>query len=109
MSVADVVYNHIEKAKVDKIETIEIRPSELDINIVKQFFCKTADKTFSNEIKKGEAEKKAKFNSIVLMPYFIKESEKWAKDIGINIKYWSETEHERFKTYFMDKYKGMIK
>ena len=109
MSVSDVIYNHVEKAKLDKVETIEIRPSELDVNIVKQFFCKTADKTFENEIKKVEAEKKAKFNSVVLMPYFIQESEKWAKDIGINIKYWSESEHEKFKDYFMNKYKGMMK
>ena len=109
MSVADVVYNHIEKAKADKIESIEIKPSELDVNIVKQFFCKTADKTFSNEIKKVEAEKRAKFNSVILMPYFIKESEKWAKDIGVDIKYWSNEEHEKFKNYFMRKYEGMIK
>ena len=109
MSVADVIYNHIEKAKIDKIETIEIRPSELDINIVKQFFCKTADKTFDNEIKKVEAEKKAELNSFILMPYFLKELSKREKELGLNMKLWSNDECRKFENYFMGKYKGIIK
>ena len=108
-SEADIILNHIEKAKIDKVETIDIKSIELDVNIVKQFFCKTADKTFDDEIKKVEAEKKAEFNAIILRPYFARESAKWAKDIGVDIKYWSNEEHEKFKDYFMGKYKGMIK
>lgn len=109
MSVADRVYNHITRAKTDIVEPMEMDINDFERIIVSQYFCKTADKTFEKEIKKVEAEKKAKFNSIVLMPYFIKESEKWAKNIGVDIKYWSDDEHKKFKDYFMKKYEGMIK
>ena len=54
-------------------------------------------------------EKKAKYNSIILAPYFAFESEKWAKNIGVKIDFWSEQEHEKFKDYFMNKYKHMMK
>ena len=61
------------------------------------------------EIEKHEAIKKAEFNAIVLRPYFARESEKWAKNIGVKIDFWSEQEHEKFKDFFMNKYKDMIK
>ena len=58
---------------------------------------------------KEEAEKKAKFNSVILMPYFLKESKKREKELGIPLKYWSEKEHEKFRLYFMRKYEGLVK
>ena len=54
-------------------------------------------------------EKKAKFNSVILMPHFLKESKKWENKIGIPLKFWSEAEHIKFKAYFMRKYGDMIK
>ena len=109
MSVADIVYRHVEKSKTDNIETVEI-----DLNIFKkiifeQLLYKTFDETFESEINRIKAENKAKFNSVVLMPYFIKESEDWSKKIGVDIKYWSDYEHEKFKDYFMNKYREMVK
>ena len=38
-----------------------------------------------------------------------KEIEKWEKNVGISSKLWSEQEHKKFETYFLEKYKRMIK
>lgn len=109
MSVADIVYRHVEKSKTDNIETVEIDPNIFKKIIFEQLLYKTFDETFESEINRIKAENKAKFNSVVLMPYFIKESEDWSKKIGVDIKYWSDYEHEKFKDYFMNKYREMVK
>lgn len=108
-SVADVVYNHIVCSKGDEIVSIELDYNENLVRILTQYMYKSANKTFKSLIEKEEAEKKAKFNSVVLMPYFLKESKKREKELGIPIKYWSDTEHMKFRAYFMKKYEGLVK
>lgn len=108
-SVADVVYNHITCSKGDEIVSIELDHNENLVHILTQYMYKSANKTFKSLIEKEEAEKKAKFNSVVLMPYFLKESKKREKELGIPIKYWSDTEHMKFRAYFMKKYEGLVK
>ena len=108
-SVADIVYNHITCSKGDEIVFIELDYNENLVHILTQYMYKSANKTFKSLIEKEEAEKKAKFNSVVLMPYFLKESKKREKELGIPIKYWSDTEHMKFRAYFMKKYEGLVK
>lgn len=108
-SVADVIYNHIVLSKGDEVVAIEPNYQENLGHILTQYMYKSSDKTFKSLIEKEEAEKKAKFNSVILMPYFLKESKKWENKIGIPLKYWSEAEHIKFKTYFMKKYGDMVK
>lgn len=108
-SVADVVYNHIVCSKGDEVVSVEIDFNKNLIHILTQYMYKSANKTFKSLIEKEEAEKKAKFNSVILMPHFLKESKKWENKIGIPLKYWSEAEHIKFKAYFMRKYGDMIK
>ena len=108
-SVADVVYNHIVCSKGDEVVSVEVDFNKNLLHILTQYMCKSADKTFKSLIEKEEAEKKAKFNSVILMPHFLKESKKWENRIGIPLKYWSEAEHIKFKAYFMKKYGDMIK
>ena len=108
-SVADVVYNHITCSKGDEVISVEVDYNENLVHILTQYMYKSANKTFKSLIEKKEAEKKAKFNSVVLMPYFLKESKKREKELGIPIKYWSDTEHMKFRAYFMKKYEGLVK
>lgn len=108
-SVADVVYNHVTYSKGDEVVSVEVDYQANLVNILTQYTYKSADKTFKSLIEKQEAEKKAKFNSVVLMPYFLKESKKWEDKIGIPLKFWSEAEHLKFKHYFMRKYEGLCK
>ena len=108
-SVADVIYNHIVCSKGDEVVSVEVDFNENLIHILTQYMYKSANKTFKSLIEKEEAEKKAKFNSVILMPHFLKESKKWENRIGIPLKYWSEAEHIKFKAYFMKKYGDMIK
>ena len=108
-SVADVIYNHIVCSKGDEVVAIEPNYQENLGYILTQYMYKSANKTFKSLIEKEEAEKKAKFNSVVLMPYFLKESKKREKELGIPIKYWSDTEHMKFRAYFMKKYEGLVK
>ena len=108
-SVADVVYNHIVLSKGDKVVAVELNYQANLGHILTQYMYKSADKTFKSLIEKEEAEKKAKFNSVILMPYFLKESKKREKELGIPLKYWSEKEHEKFRLYFMRKYEGFVK
>lgn len=108
-SVADVIYNHIVCSKGDEVVSVEIDFNKNLIHILTQYMYKSANKTFKSLIEKEEAEKKAKFNSVILMPYFLKESKKWENKIGIPLKFWSEAEHIKFKAYFMRKYGDMIK
>ena len=108
-SVADVVYNHIVCSKGDEVVSIELDCNKNLLHILTQYMYKSANKTFKSLIEKEEAEKKAKFNSVVLMPYFLKESKKWENRTGIPLKFWSEAEHMKLKAYFMKKYGDMIK
>ena len=108
-SVADIVYNHITCSKGDEVVSVEVDYNENLVHILTQYMYKSANKTFKSLIEKEEAEKKAKFNSVVLMPYFLKESKKWENRIGIPLKFWSEAEHIKFKSSFMRKYGDMIK
>ena len=108
-SVADVVYNHITCSKGDEVISVEVDYNENLVHILTQYMYKSANKTFKSLIEKEEAEKKAKFNSVVLMPHFLKESKKWENKIGIPLKYWSEAEHMKFRAYFMKKYEGLVK
>lgn len=108
-SVADVIYNHIVLSKGDEVVAIEPNYQENLGCILTQYMYKSTDKTFKSLIEKEEAEKKAKFNSVILMPYFLKESKKWENKVGIPLKYWSEAEHIKFKHYFMRKYEGLCK
>jgi hypothetical protein len=109
MSEADIIYNHIICSKSNEVVSIEVDHDINLINILIQYLSKTSNDVFNKEIKKHEAQKKAEFNAIVLRPYFIKESEKWIKEVGIPINLWSEHEHKKFEKYFMEKYKGLIK
>lgn len=108
-SVADVIYNHIVCSKGDEVVSVEVDFNKNLLHILTQYMYKSANKTFKSLIEKEEAEKKAKFNSVILMPHFLKESRKWENKIGIPLKYWSEAEHMKFKAYFMKKYGDMIK
>lgn len=108
-SVADIVYNHITCSKGDEVISVEVDYNENLVHILTQYMYKSANKTFKSLIEKEEAEKKAKFNSVILMPYFLKESKKREKELGIPIKYWSDTEHMKFRAYFMKKYEGLVK
>lgn len=111
MSVADVVYNHVVKArtKSHEIKSIEVDYEENLMHILSQYLYKTSNKIFKSRIEQEEAEKKAKFNSVILMPYFIKESKQREKELGIPIQYWSQKEHDKFKLYFMKKYEDKCK
>ena len=108
-SVADVVYNHIVLSKGDEVVAVEPNYQVNLGHILTQYMYKSADKTFKSLIEKEEAGKKAKFNSVILMPYFLKESKKREKELGIPLKYWTEKEHEKFRLYFMRKYEGLVK
>ena len=105
-SVADIVYNHIVKAKSDTVETVDIDYVE---TIFRALTMRIIEKEFKDLIKRTEMEKRTLFSVELLKPYFIKEIEKWEKNVGISSKLWSEQEHEKFETYFLEKYKRMIK
>ena len=105
-SVADIVYNHIVKAESDTVETVSIDYIE---TIFRALTMRIIEKEFKDLIKRTEMEKRTLFSVELLKPYFIKEIEKWEKNIGISSKLWSEQEHKKFETYFLEKYKRMIK
>ena len=105
-SVADIVYNHIVKAESDTVETVDIDYIE---TIFRALTMRIIEKEFKDLIKRTEMEKRTLFSVELLKPYFIKEIEKWEKNIGISSKLWSEQEHKKFETYFLEKYKRMIK
>ena len=105
-SEADVIYNHIVKAETDNVETIEVNYIE---TIFRALTMRIIEKEFKELIKRTEIEKRTLFSVELLKPYFIKEIEKWEKNVGISSKLWSEQEHKKFETYFLEKYKRMIK
>ena len=108
-SVADVVYNHIVCSKGDEIVSIELDFNKNLLHILTQYMYKSANKTFKSLIEKEEAEKKAKFNSVILMPHFLKECSKREKELGLNIRLWTVEECAKFEEYFMNKYGYLIK
>ena len=105
-SQADIIYNHIVKAETDNVETIEVNYIE---TVFRALTMRIIEKEFKELIKRTEIEKKTLFSVELLKPYFVKEIEKWEKNVGISSKLWSEQEHKKFETYFLEKYKGMIK
>ena len=105
-SEADVIYNHIVKAETDNVETIEVNYIE---TVFRALTMRIIEKEFKELIKRTEIEKKTLFSVELLKPYFVKEIEKWEKNVGISSKLWSEQEHKKFETYFLEKYKRMIK
>ena len=105
-SQADIIYNHVVKAKTDNVETIEVDYIE---TILRALTMRIIEKEFKDLIKRTEMEKRTLFSVELLKPYFIKEIEKWEKNVGISSKLWSEQEHKKFETYFLEKYKRMIK
>ena len=105
-SQADIIYNHVVKAKSDKVETIEINYIE---TIFRALTMRIIEKEFKDLIKRTEMEKRILFSVELLKPYFIKEIEKWEKNVGISSKLWPEQEHKKFETYFMEKYRELIK
>ena len=104
---ADIIFNHIEKQKGDFVVSVEVDNDDFLADTLMMYLCKK--NIFDKIIKREEAERKAKYNSIILAPYFAFEAEKWSKRIGVKIDFWSEQEHEKFKDFFMNKYKDMIK
>ena len=105
-SQADIIYNHIVKAETDNVETIEVDYIE---TIFRTLTMRIIEKEFKELIKRTEMEKRTLFSVELLKPYFVKEIEKWEKNVGISSKLWSEQEHKKFETYFLEKYKRMIK
>ena len=105
-SQADIIYNHIDKAESDTVETVDIDYIE---TIFRALTMRILEKTFEELIKKTEIEKRIAFNVITLSPYFAKEISKREKELGISSKLWSREEHSRFETYFMEKYKELMK
>ena len=105
-SQADIIYNHVVKAKSDKVETIEINYIE---TIFRALTMRIIEKEFKDLIKRTEMEKRTLFSVELLKPYFIKEIEKWEKNIGISSKLWSEQEHKKFENYFIEKYRELMK
>ena len=105
-SQADIIYNHVVKAKTDNVETIEVDYIE---TIFRALTMRIIEKEFKDLIKRAEIEKRALFSVELLKPYFIKEIEKWEENVGISSKLWSEQEHKKFETYFLEKYKELMK
>ena len=103
-SVADEIYNHIN----GKVEHIEINYYDNLVNIIRQFNCKTDNNTFTEAIEKDKLDRKIKFDSLILMPSFLKEVSIREKELGVKMAFWSEEEHEKFKTYFLGLHKGKV-
>ena len=106
---ADIIYNHVVKSCNDNIEKIELNGDENLPHILDQYRYKTTNRIFDRVIEKEEAMKKADLNSVILMPYFLKECSKREKELGLNIRLWTAEECVKFETYFMNKYGYLIK
>ena len=105
LSVADEIYNHLNN---DKIESVEVDYYSNLVNIIEQFNYKSEDKTFIDAIEKDRLDRKIKFDSLILMPSFLKEVSIREKELGVKMAYWSEEEHRKFKTYFLGLHKGKV-
>ena len=79
-SEADIIYNHIVKSCNDNIEKIELNGDANLPFILDQYRYKTTNRIFDRAIEKEEAMKKADLNSVILMPYFLKECSKREKE-----------------------------
>ena len=108
-SQADIIYNHIVGSCNDNIEKIELGGDANLPHILDQYKYKTTNRIFDRAIEKEEAIRKADLNSVILMPYFLKESNKREKELGLNIRLWTAEECAKFETYFMNKYGYLIK
>ena len=108
-SQADIIYNHIVRSCNNNIEKIELNGDANLPFILDQYRYKTTNRTFDRVIEKEEAMKKADLNSVILMPYFLKECSKREKELGLNIKLWTVEECAKFEKYFMNKYGYLIK
>ena len=106
---ADIIYNHIVKRGNDHIEKIEVDYAKNLPHILNQYKYKTTNRIFDRVIEKEEAMRKADLNSVILMPYFLKECSKREKELNLNIRLWSAEECAKFETYFMNKYGYLIK
>ena len=106
---ADIIYNHIVGSCNDNIEKIELGGDANLPFILDQNRYKTTNRIFDRVIEKEEAMRKADLNSVILMPYFLKECSKREKELGLNIRLWTAEECAKFETYFMNKYGFFIK
>ena len=108
-SQADIIYNHIVVSCNENVEKIELG---VDANlpfILDQYKYKTTNRIFDRAIEKEEAIRKADLNSVILMPYFLKECSKREKELGLNIRLWTAEECVKFEEYFINKYGYLIK
>ena len=103
----NIIYNHIEKQKGEFVIPIELDNDENLKHVLTQYVYK--HNIFKKVIEEEERRQRAEFNSNILMPYFLMELVKWENKVGVKSEFWSEQEHEKFKDYFMNKYKDMIK
>ena len=108
-SQADIIYNHVVKSCNDNIEKIELNGDANFPHILDQYKYKTTNRIFDRVIEKEEAMRKADLNSVILMPYFLKECSKREKELNLNIRLWSAEECAKLETYFMNKYGYLIK
>ena len=106
-SSTDIILNSIEEQKGDFVVPIEIDNDENLKYVLTQYVYK--HNIFKKVIEAEERRQRAEFNSNILMPYFLMELVKWENKVGVKSEFWSEQEHEKFKDYFMNKYKDMIK
>ena len=104
-SQADIIFNHIQRQKGDFVATIELDNDKVLEHTLKQYRYKSNDKTFSNEMEKGKAEKMAE----LLAPVYIKEVKEWENKIGVPVVIWSKQQYESFELYFMKKYRKFLK
>ena len=104
---ADIIYNHIEKQKGNFVVPIEINTDDFLAYTLEQYVYK--NNVFKKVIEAEERRQRAEFNSNILMPYFLMELDKSENKVGVKSEFSSEQEHEKFKNYFMSKYKDMIK
>ena len=108
-SQADIIYNHIVGSCNDNIEKIELNGDANLPFILDQYRYKTTNRIFDRAIEKEEVMRKADLNSVILMPYFLKECSKREKELGLNIRLRTAEESAKFETYFMNKYGYLIK
>jgi hypothetical protein len=103
----NTMFNYIKKQKGDFVVPIEINTDNFLAYTLEQYLYKK--NRFKKVIKEVEAIKLARYNSIILEPYFAMEVEKWSKNIGVKVDFWSQKERDKFEDYFINKYRDMMK
>lgn len=103
----NIMFNYIKKQKGDFVVPIEINTDNFLAYTLEQYLYKK--NRFEKVIKEVEAIKLARYNSIILEPYFAMEVEKWSKNIGVKVDSWSQKERDKFEDYFINKYRDMMK